>query len=525
MNSIHSIEEKRRVLQATLDTKKSQAERNKLGQFATPQFLSKEIMEYTQTLFSSEKQIRFLEPAFGTGSFYTSFLSTFPTTRIEYASAFELDPDYANAARELWEGLPLELTIGDFTKIEPPSSEESKFNLVVSNPPYVRHHHLDKEEKIRLKGLVERVLGRPVSGLSGLYCYFLLLAHRWLRQQGLSCWLIPSEFMDVNYGKAIKQYLINNVKLLKVHRFDPQEQQFDDALVSSVILWFKNESAEPNHTVEFSFGGSLLFPQKSRSFAVEELSPDAKWTSLLQAHSVSKVKDEGIKLSELFEIKRGIVTGANGFFIMTKEQIEEQELSMDFFFPIFPSPRYLDENEVVGDSNGFPLLEKQLFVFSSSLSKKQIQTKYPSVWKFLQAGEEKGIHKGYICSHRSPWYCQEQRVAAPLLCTYMGRVSAKSERPFRFIFNRSKAIAPNVYLMMYPKPELQGKAELSPKLLESIWILLNKIPIESLIGEGRVYGGGLHKLEPKELANASIRGLAELLPDGMVQKPSQLSLF
>ena len=63
-------------------------------------------------------------------------------------------------------------------------------------------------------------------------------------------------------------------------------------------------------------------------------------------------------------------------------------------------------------------------------------------------------------------------------------------------------------------------------LIDRIWRVLNAIPPEQLIGEGRVYGGGLHKLEPKELANVNATAIAELVP-GFRQRPPvrQLGLF
>jgi hypothetical protein len=78
--------------------------------------------------------------------------------------------------------------------------------------------------------------------------------------------------------------------------------------------------------------------------------------------------------------------------------------------------------------------------------------------------------------------------------------------------NRSKAIAPNVYLMLYPKSQRSEAANWSD-LVERIWQALKKIPTESLVGEGRIYGGGLHKLEPKELSSANVEFLLTELPE------------
>jgi hypothetical protein len=133
------------------------------------------------------------------------------------------------------------------------------------------------------------------------------------------------------------------------------------------------------------------------------------------------------------------------------------------------------------------------------------------LWAYLQTGKP-SVSERYLCRFRSPWYAQENRPPAPFVCTYMGRGDVKSGRPFRFILNHSLATTANVYLMLYPKPPLALALEDNPKLKRKVWEFLNAIKPETLLGEGRVYGGGLYKMEPKELANVGAEAIAALLP-------------
>lgn len=91
--------------------------------------------------------------------------------------------------------------------------------------------------------------------------------------------------------------------------------------------------------------------------------------------------------------------------------------------------------------------------------------------------------------------------------------------------NRSQATAPNVYLMLYPKPSLAKLLRAKPALHEAVWQALNQIPVEALIGEGRVYGGGLYKLEPKELGNAPANALVTALTGMRFGRERQKLLF
>ena len=57
----------------------------------------------------------------------------------------------------------LDVRLEDFTLAAPPSAK-GKFNLLVCNPPYVRHHHIASEEKRRLKALTREACGIKVNG-------------------------------------------------------------------------------------------------------------------------------------------------------------------------------------------------------------------------------------------------------------------------------------------------------------------------------------------------------------------------
>lgn len=141
----------------------------------------------------------------------------------------------------------------------------------------------------------------------------------------------------------------------------------------------------------------------------------------------------------------------------------------------------------------------------------------------LQTGRGRKIHEAYLASHRAPWYSQEQRPPAPFLCTYLGR-SRNGKHPFRFIWNRSQATAHNVYLMLYPTGHLRAALKKRPELYAHVFEALQRITPAQLLSEGRVYGGGLHKVEPKELAQIPARVVLESI-DMHVRIEEQLPML
>ena len=404
------IESRRQAIQADIDARKSAADRNRLGQFATPNALAVDIARYIKSLLGRDKgSIRFADPSIGSGSFFSAALAVFGSERINSAVGVELDPAFADAARNLWADSGLEVVQGDFTQVFATGSSPPAPNVILANPPYVRHHHINREDKERLQDLTFKMTGVEVSGLAGLYVYFLLLATAWMEDGGIASWLIPSEFMDVNYGAALKGFLSDRVTLIRAHRFGPDDIQFGDALVSSVVLVFRKMPPTGAHAVEFTFGGTLAEPHARDLIPLERLRKSRKWT-VYPGHArndrQSLSNGKGPTLGDFFRVQRGIATGCNKFFVLDRADAK---------------------------SLGLP-----------------------------------------------------------------GN---------------------------YPQNSLAAMLRRHPDRIEAVHTLLGQVTGYELRGEGRVYGGGLNKIEPSELARISAASFIERWPEIRFDVQSQGNLF
>ena len=273
---IESREKERFVCQTKVDGQRTQTERNILGQFSTPFELAQDITR--ETLLSHDlSDISFLEPALGAGVFFSALQACLGRKHLKNAIGVEVDSAYSSVASRLWPDAPFQVINQDFVKFAQIPENQNKFNLLCANPPYVRHHHMPSALKPVLQNSVQEALGLRPSGLSGLYIYFLLLSHNLLAPGAVASWLIPSEFLSVNYGKVLREYLVKHVTLLRIHQFDPEDVQFDDALVSSCVVTYKNQKPATPYEFTFSYGGSLSEPKLKREQKSDRIEPDQKW--------------------------------------------------------------------------------------------------------------------------------------------------------------------------------------------------------------------------------------------------------
>ncbi|MGB4646042.1 MAG: hypothetical protein WBH82_00550, partial [Arcanobacterium sp.] len=409
---------------------------------------------------------------------------------------------------KLWGAHKTEIINGDFLKISPRRILPA--DLVIANPPYVRHHHISTDLKKAYKREVIDSIGYAPTGLAGLYVYFLLASHRYMKPGAIGVWLIPSEFLDTNYGQAIRRYLAKYVTTYQIHQYDVNTLQFDDALVTSTVVLFQNSPATPNHHVSFSTGQALETPTSNIKIPQSILDPNKKWGSLFTG-TISHLYDRAriTKFGDYFKVSRGIATGNNKYFVRTRQEVQALGILSKELQPLLPPPRRLKINHVKSGDDGWPTLDEQLVLLSSDLPLEQLRVENPALAAYFEEVDEKTAN-AYLVRNRTPWYKVESRKPAPFLLTYMGR-AGEDNRPFRFIQNDSKAIVTNGYLMLYPAGELKNALVQNRINRDDVFNFLASISGKDLCNAGRVYGGGLRKIEPKELLNMPVPGITRLL--------------
>lgn len=507
-----ALEVERLQHQVALDGERTALERNRMGQFATPAGLAREMADLGLQLLPGS-DVAFLEPSVGSGAFFSALTDSLADQaggkRLRRAVGVELDARFAAVARRLWGSSGLHVIEGDFTTWS--ESADCRANLVIANPPYVRHHHLDAEQKRLLVARSSAVAEARVSGLSGLYLHFIFATQRLLVADAVSLWLIPTEFMDTNYGAALRHWLASSVELIRIHRFTASDVQFDDALVSSAVVVFRNRKPAKGHTVELTFGGSLTSPRNTEVRTSQELVEEGKWTGITTGTRQPAVS--GSTLGNFFSIKRGIATGSNKLFIVPREKAVELGFSERVYRPILPSSRHLASTVIDATSDGWPLVTPQLALIDCDIPEELLAERDPALWKYLNDEEWRDARSGYLIRQREPWYRQEDRPAAPFLITYMGRSSSSTSGSLRFIRNRSLATATNGYLLLYPNAQWSSVAVAQPELLDAVHDALLAITSDAIQAGGRMYGGGLQKIEPRELARLPAGPLEELLAE------------
>lgn len=322
---MNAREKARCKAQEQYDYAHAQAERNAKGQFATPPTLARRIV--ADALGRIDNPDCFLEPSCGTGSFVSAIREALPDIQVD---AIEKDQQVFAIANDIWPDERTSIICDDFFES---SSLDKGYDLLITNPPYTRHHHLSTQAKERYGSVVEQRTGRHLSQLAGLHAYFILAATSLLNDEGIASWLIPSELFSVNYGRSVRDYITSDVTIERLHFFDEADLRFDDALVSSCVLVLRKRESSDDDTVLIS-KGDFEEPSKMMRCTVGKLKDIEKWQHIFEKEDVSCDSCIG----GYFTVKRGLSTGAESFYARQRHEWHQMGVDDRWLCPFSQRP-------------------------------------------------------------------------------------------------------------------------------------------------------------------------------------------
>lgn len=448
-------------------------DRRNQGQTFTPRTVITEMIEWGRR--QNKTIIRIVDPGAGSGRYTIAGLKAFPNT---CAIAVEKDPAMALIMRANLTAHGLadrtKVIIGDFREIR--LSKINGTTFFVGNPPYVRHHNIEHIWKEWYTKTLAH-FGHKGSQLAGLHLHFFLKTLELSSPGDIGCYVTSAEWMDVNYGQALRSLLTNGLGGREVFWLDPEVQVFEDALVSAVVTGFTPGVHRKSLTFK-SIANVSDLGSMSEGCVVEQTraSAEPKW-SIFVRKGQSEKREGFIELGDLFRVSRGQVTGLNRVWIASSET---HNLPDRYLVPAITDAHDITKAKGWVIDNFSDL--RRVVSLPKCFDNVSEEEREP-VETFLRWAQSMGASETYIAKHRKPWWHVSLKDPAPIVMTYMGR------RPPVFALNMAGARLINVAHGLYPVQDIKPD-----RLVRLVGWLNQNVRIDS----GRIYAGGLVKFEPSE---------------------------
>ena len=469
--------------------------RKKFAQFFTPFQLASLMADW---LLGNQNLKTVLEPAFGLGVFSRALIGKKSDLSIK---GFDIDEKIFAESKEIFNDTSIvDLHLEDYMF----NDWNNKYDGIICNPPYFKFHDYDNKT---ILNEIENRLKIKLNGFTNLYTLFLLKSIYQLNPNGRLAYIIPSEFLNSDYGKLVKSALIKNKVLRHIVVFDFEENVFDDALTTACILLCSND--KHNQKVKFStikkfddlelirtyISGYPLHSIDSSTFDNNKLEPDIKWRKYYQEQNGIRYKNL-IPFSSVAKVVRGIATGANEYFTFSKSKANQYGIDKKYLLPCICKAVDVKDNFFTEDNyHSLIKSDRQTYLLNA------IGSKDETVLKYIDLGEKTGIDKKYLTACRTPWYSLENRPPSPIWVSVFNRSGLK------FIRNEANISNLTTFHCVYP---VQNSLFDNVNVEVLFAYLLTDVAREIFEDNRREYGNGLQKFEPNDLNKAMMLDLTLL---------------
>ena len=221
-----------------------------------------------------------------------------------------------------------------FPEVLDENGDFSGFDLIIGNPPYIRHEEIKNLKPSLQKGF------SIYNSMSDIYTYFFELGHNLLKDNGTLSFITSNKYARAGYGKNLREFLLQKTSL-RFYIDLNGIKAFDKPSVDTSILIFQKTIPQENNAFSYLFLNAHLSEEDKKNIDKIKIENYQKSAISLSQNSLNKeafsfsdektaalkakIEKLGTPLKDWdISIYRGILTGYNEAFIIdsaTREQI------------------------------------------------------------------------------------------------------------------------------------------------------------------------------------------------------------
>jgi len=283
---------------------------------------------------------RVLEPSCGDGAFVAAVRARFAMLGVTdlRRRLIGIERQPAEARKALAIAPSATVVTSDFFDVDPTSF--GSIDTVIGNPPYIRYHAFTGAD--REKGLSRaRAQGVHLTRLASSWAHFVVHSVSFLGPAGRLALVLPAELLHADYGQPVRELLLRRFGSVIVVAFD--RAVFSDAQVDAVLLLASNDHGRGLRVVRLADERALDTLDVDAYTDLAPGTPARRWSRAVDAAAGSVYEEvmrsgTAIPLGAIASVDIGFVSGANGFFILSRDDAERRGLPVDVLAPTLRRP-------------------------------------------------------------------------------------------------------------------------------------------------------------------------------------------
>ena len=214
------------------------------------------------------------------------------------------------------------------------------FSVIIGNPPFVRHEDMAGATKgagppqhARMPPLALGD-GFEVPRTTDLSCYFYYHSLSNLAEGGRLGFISSDGWLHSDYGLSLQRAILDNAEITSI--VIPEFSVFKDADVNTAVVLLKRGRPPEECSVELARARSAHDFDMMRPDAVSHREQGAispgNWNSLFHG-DIAEPTAPMQRMDEGGAVRRGVVTGNAGFFVLGRDSMAENGIGLEYASP------------------------------------------------------------------------------------------------------------------------------------------------------------------------------------------------